>query len=756
MSLTYDAQGFIVGIKKSLDEQLQNQKAIKNDTAQIVRLLQGEVVRQQRRLRQSKQSNFNNQNRPTHPKSRQPANGLQNGAMTEQQRATQNHRPTGQALRQSSQTGERLRDKNGRFVGQGGDNSPKGKKDKGELPTLVTSAGNTVLDIVAQKMIADTRNLDPFLDAVGEVQDFVNPITGKLGGLFGKKQKLPKEKERFYKKLHKKLAQLAERQHQGGQERGGFGLSKIGKSIALVLGTAMTVGLAGVFGAFGKKKTPEPPSTQKTQSIGNSQKSLSPITANVDTTLNKAAKQEFGTLTRNLSRQELPKKLLKLFAFGLSPFFVSAGGIFEWIKTQAKEKLGFGSDEPKGAEQPNGSGVNGNQMGEPGSAGVVKSSLKTPHSKHDLTALMQKNTQYDGIMAEEYGKLGFTPDEQKILKTQIAAESAFNPNAVSPVGASGLAQFMPATANQYGVNRADPRSSIRGQGRYMKDLLKHSGGDWAKALAFYNAGQGSTNADKRYQKVMGFKETNGYVNKILHNAQKMGVTLGDERTTSTPASQPKPIIVPPTKVFGDSIANQYGKIHHIKDNYGKDGATPKQVYEQLQNAIAKGQLNKGDNVVLSTGLSNGMTGNNDIIAEQMALLKQHGVNFDVLGIANNFKDNRQEGIGSNIFLDDLTKRYGGNFLGGFDYNPKDKYKAHPTNEWIKSLKMSAGEKTKKALQSAFSLPTVAQVPTAPKVQTPIGTKDKGNTTVVAQTTIGQNVSDDRLAYAITGGIGQRT
>jgi soluble lytic murein transglycosylase-like protein len=71
---------------------------------------------------------------------------------------------------------------------------------------------------------------------------------------------------------------------------------------------------------------------------------------------------------------------------------------------------------------------------------------------------------------------------------QIRQESNFNPNAVSPAGAVGIAQFLPSTAATLGVNPYDPISSLYGAARYMASLDKSCSGDYAKALAAYNAG----------------------------------------------------------------------------------------------------------------------------------------------------------------------------------------------------------------------------------------------------------------------------
>jgi len=81
---------------------------------------------------------------------------------------------------------------------------------------------------------------------------------------------------------------------------------------------------------------------------------------------------------------------------------------------------------------------------------------------------------------------GVTP---AILSAQLEVESSWNPNAGSVAGARGLAQFMPETARQYGVDVRNPDSSIKGMANYMKDLTTQFG-DPILAAGAYNAGPG--------------------------------------------------------------------------------------------------------------------------------------------------------------------------------------------------------------------------------------------------------------------------
>jgi soluble lytic murein transglycosylase-like protein len=101
----------------------------------------------------------------------------------------------------------------------------------------------------------------------------------------------------------------------------------------------------------------------------------------------------------------------------------------------------------------------------------------------------------------------------------IAVESAFDPQAVSPKGAVGLMQVLPATAERYGVasdaRRAvadklrDPGTNLRIGTRYFADLLARYDGELSLALAAYNAGEGSVAAHDN--SVPPFGETRDFV-----------------------------------------------------------------------------------------------------------------------------------------------------------------------------------------------------------------------------------------------------
>jgi soluble lytic murein transglycosylase-like protein len=99
------------------------------------------------------------------------------------------------------------------------------------------------------------------------------------------------------------------------------------------------------------------------------------------------------------------------------------------------------------------------------------------YSKDDLIAYL-----YD--VADRYGI------DRNIAYAQISQESRFDPNAVSPAGAKGIAQFMPDTAARFGLsNPFDPYASLEAYGQYMNQLLTMFNWRADLALAGYNSGE---------------------------------------------------------------------------------------------------------------------------------------------------------------------------------------------------------------------------------------------------------------------------
>ncbi|HBH87795.1 MAG TPA: lytic transglycosylase [Syntrophaceae bacterium] len=124
--------------------------------------------------------------------------------------------------------------------------------------------------------------------------------------------------------------------------------------------------------------------------------------------------------------------------------------------------------------------------------------------------LAQNISQYDELIKKASGKYNVEP---ALVKAIIKAESNFNHRAVSPKGAKGLMQLMPATASHLQVQDSfHPENNIEGGVKYVRYLLNFFNGNLPLALAAYNAGE---NAVVKYGGIPPYRETQTYVRRVL-------------------------------------------------------------------------------------------------------------------------------------------------------------------------------------------------------------------------------------------------
>lgn len=136
--------------------------------------------------------------------------------------------------------------------------------------------------------------------------------------------------------------------------------------------------------------------------------------------------------------------------------------------------------------------------------GVRPATIGVPARGADLPA-----TPYDPYIETVAAEHGLSPS---LIKAVALVESGLDARAVSPKGAQGLMQLMPATAAQYGVADAfDPLENLRAGAAHLRSLLDQFDGDLTLALAAYNAGAGAV---RRHGGVPAYRETRDYVRKV--------------------------------------------------------------------------------------------------------------------------------------------------------------------------------------------------------------------------------------------------
>ena len=127
----------------------------------------------------------------------------------------------------------------------------------------------------------------------------------------------------------------------------------------------------------------------------------------------------------------------------------------------------------------------------------------------NYSAFQKRTSQYDGVISKYSRKYGISI---ALIKSIITAESCFDAKAISPKGAQGLMQLMPATAKRFGVSdRFNTDLNIKAGTKYLKFLLRHFRDDLLNTIAAYNAGEGAV---KRHKGIPPYNETRNYVSKV--------------------------------------------------------------------------------------------------------------------------------------------------------------------------------------------------------------------------------------------------
>lgn len=131
-----------------------------------------------------------------------------------------------------------------------------------------------------------------------------------------------------------------------------------------------------------------------------------------------------------------------------------------------------------------------------------------------LTHLPRERRQIASLVARLAPEYDIAPE---LALAIAAAESNFNPKALSPKNATGVMQLIPATAQRFGVRDIwDVEENIRGGLAYLRWLMKRFANDVELVVAAYNAGEGNI---ERHQGIPPFYETRSYVFRVLNNSR---------------------------------------------------------------------------------------------------------------------------------------------------------------------------------------------------------------------------------------------
>jgi membrane-bound lytic murein transglycosylase MltF len=162
----------------------------------------------------------------------------------------------------------------------------------------------------------------------------------------------------------------------------------------------------------------------------------------------------------------------------------------------------------------------------PGDQFTLIATLGRPTASASCTGLtsraLERRARMHDAVIRQYAKI-YNVDP-RLVKALIQVESCFDRYAVSRVGAKGLMQLMPATAQSMGVyNVFNANDNIRGGIRYLRQMMDRFEEDMELALAAYNAGP---EAVEKYQGIPPYRETRNYVKRVLDYYKRYGGAEG--------------------------------------------------------------------------------------------------------------------------------------------------------------------------------------------------------------------------------------
>jgi hypothetical protein len=227
------------------------------------------------------------------------------------------------------------------------------------------------------------------------------------------------------------------------------------------------------------------------------------------------------------------RAVLCALALGAAAFVPGRADADIYTYTDAQGNVHISTSAPKG-----GAGGKLDRITSGGSSKHKRGSSLLPVMPSDSSP--ERFNRYDTYVREA-SRLYQVPEE--LVRAIIKCESDYDPRAVSPTGAQGLMQLMPATALRMGVRDAfDPRENILGGTRYLRVLANAFNGSLELTVAGYNAGEAAV---IRYQGIPPYEETQGYVGCVVSHYRGYRAARAETASAAPPMPPTPPSPVAP-------------------------------------------------------------------------------------------------------------------------------------------------------------------------------------------------------------------